>query len=176
MNVADRLDPVAFDNDISDDFDGAIENVSGIGLNKDSPRHPHSATGYLAVKDVLEAVRKVIGSTFEQEIGSFTIAKDLVGDLENAHRGDRHPTLIQLAREGQGNSGKPAQVRVIAELVKNKLTSIIEAAEMIPRTPSSTISDISSPPSSPDWRSKRWDHSSMTSNSSASGATPGNER
>ena len=128
LNVADRLDPVAFDNDISDDFDGAIENVSGIGLNKDSPRHPHSATGYLAVKDVLEAVRKVIGSTFEQEIGSFTIAKDLVGDLENAHRGDRHPTLIQLAREGQGNSGKPAQVRVIAELVKNKLTSIIEAA------------------------------------------------
>ena len=123
-----ELDPVAFDNDISDDFDGAIENVSGIGLNKDSPRHPHSATGYLAVKDVLEAVRKVIGSTFEQEIGSFTIAKDLVGDLENAHRGDRHPTLIQLAREGQGNSGKPAQVRVIAELVKNKLTSIIEAA------------------------------------------------
>ena len=128
LNVADRLDPVAFDNDISDDFDGAIENVSGIGLNKDSPRHPHSATGYLAVKDVLEAVRKVIGSTFEQEIGSFTIAKDLVGDLENAHRGDRHPTLIQLAREGQGNSGKPAQVRVIAESVKNKLTSIIEAA------------------------------------------------
>jgi hypothetical protein len=128
LNVADRLDPVAFDNDISDDFDGAIENVSGIGLNKDSPRHPHSATGYLAVKDVLEAVRKVIRSTFEQEIGSFTIAKDLVGDLENAHRGDRHPTLIQLAREDQGNSGKPAQVRVIAESVKNKLTSIIEAA------------------------------------------------
>jgi subtilisin family serine protease len=128
LNVADRLDPVAFDNDISDDFDGAIENVSGIGLNKDSPRHPHSATGYLVVKDVVEAVRKVIGSTFEQEIGSFTIAKDLVGDLENAHRGDRHPTLIQLAREGQGNSGKPAQVRVIAESVKNKLTNIIEAA------------------------------------------------
>ena len=79
LNVADRLDPVAFDNDISNDFDGAIENVSGIGLNKDSPRHPHSATGYLRVKDVIEAVRKVIGSTFEQEIGSFTIAKDLVG-------------------------------------------------------------------------------------------------
>ena len=128
LNVADRLDPVAFDNDISDDFDGAIENVSGIGLNKDSPRHPHSATGYLAVKDVLEAVRKVVGSTFEQEIGSFTIAKDLVGDLENAHRGDRHPTLIQLAREGQGNSANPAQVRVIAESVKTKLTSIIKAA------------------------------------------------
>ena len=120
LNVADRLDPVAFDNDISNDFDGAIENVSGIGLNKDSPRHPHSATGYLAVKEVLEAVRKVVGSTFEQEIGSFTIAKDLVGDLENAHRGDRHPTLIQLARDGQANSAKPAQVRAIAESVKSK--------------------------------------------------------
>ena len=129
LNVADRLDPVAFDNDISNDFDGAIENVSGIGLNKDSPRHPHSATGYLRVKEVIQAVRKVIGSTFEQEIGSFTIAKDLVGDLENAHRGDRHPTLIQLARDGQDRSANaPVQVRAIAELVKSKLISIIEAA------------------------------------------------
>jgi hypothetical protein len=128
LNVADRLDPVAFDNDISNDFDGAIENVSGIGLNKDSPRHPHSATGYLRVKEVIEAVRKVIGSTFEQEIGPFTIAKDLVGDLENAHRSDRHPTLIQLARDGQSRSATPVQVRAISESVKSKLISIIEAA------------------------------------------------
>ena len=128
FNVADRLDPVAFDTDISNDFDGEIENISGIGLNKDSPRHPHSATGYLAVKEVLEAVRKVVGSAFEQEIGSFTIAKDLVGDLENSHRGDRHPTLIQLARDGQANSVEPAQVRAIAESVKARVTSIIKAA------------------------------------------------
>ena len=147
MNVADRLDPVAFDNDISDDFDGAIENVSGVGLNKDSPRHPHSATGYLVVKDVQEAVRKVVGSTFEQEIGSFTIAKDLVGDLENAHRSDRHPTLIQLARDGQGNSANPAQVRVIAESVKSKVTSIIKAAGDDPADAEFDDSGISSPPS-----------------------------
>jgi len=127
LNVADRLDPVAFDSDISNDFEGAIENVSGIGLNKDSPRHPHSATGYLRVKDVLQAVRKLVGSTFEQEIGSFTIAKDLVGDLENAHRGDRHPTLIQLAREGQGNPANPVQLRVTAAAVKTKVNSIIKA-------------------------------------------------
>jgi len=128
LNVADRLDPVAFDNDISDDFEGAIENVSGIGLNKDSPRHPHSATGYLVVKDVQDAVRKVVGSAFEQEIGSFTIAKDLVGDMENARRADRHPTLIQLARDGQSNVADPSQVRLVAESVKKRLTSIIKAA------------------------------------------------
>ncbi len=128
LNVADRLDPVAFDTDISNDFEGKIDNVSGIGLNADSPRHPHSATGYLVHADVQQAVRKMVGSTFEQEIGSFTIAKDLAGDLENAHRGDRHPTLIQLARDGAGNAVSPTQLRVIAENVKSRLTTMMKAA------------------------------------------------
>lgn len=126
VNIADRLDPVAFDNDISNDFEGKIDNVSRWFLNKDSPRHPHSATGYLVTKDVKDAVRQVIGTTFEQALGSFTIAKDLVGDLENARRSDRHPTLIQLAREGQGSAVNPAETSLLAEAVRTRITGIIE--------------------------------------------------
>ena len=69
LNVADRLDPVAFDNDISNDFDGTIENISGIGLNPDSPRHPHSATGYLRPETCRRRSARWSASTFEQEIG-----------------------------------------------------------------------------------------------------------
>lgn len=127
VNIAERLDPVAFDNDISNDFEGEIENVSRWFLNKDSPRHPHSATGYLATRDVQRAVRQVIGTAFEQQLGSFTIAKDLVADLENARRSDRHPTLIQLAREGQGSAANPAEVSILAQTVKSRISAIIES-------------------------------------------------
>lgn len=127
VNIAERLDPVAFDNDISNDFEGEIENVSRWFLNKDSPRHPHSATGYLATKDVQQVVRQVIGTAFEQQLGSFTIAKDLVADLENARRSDRHPTLIQLAREGQVSAANPSEVSMLAQTVKSKISAIIES-------------------------------------------------
>lgn len=52
INVCDPLDPVALDKDISDDFAAnalgtKIENH--LKFNPDSPRHPHSATGYLTL-------------------------------------------------------------------------------------------------------------------------------
>jgi len=46
INLADRLDPVAFDADLSDECSD-IENISSVGLNRLSPRHPHSVFGYL---------------------------------------------------------------------------------------------------------------------------------
>src|SRR5262249_15730095 len=52
LNVAERLDPVALDNDLRDDFAGKIDNESDWFLNKDSPFHPHSATGYLRTNAV----------------------------------------------------------------------------------------------------------------------------
>lgn len=74
-----------------------------------------------------QAVRQVIGTAFEQQLGSFTIAKDLVADLENARRSDRHPTLIQLAREGQGSAANPAEVSILAQTVKSRISAIIES-------------------------------------------------
>jgi hypothetical protein len=59
LNVADRLDPVAADARLSDDFDpaGFIEDRVGTGLNADAPLAPHSAAGYLSAAAVRRAVR-----------------------------------------------------------------------------------------------------------------------
>lgn len=133
LNFAERLDPVAFDNDISDDFEGRIVNVARIGLNQDSPLHPHSATGYLENEEVHRAVRVVAGSSFEQQIKSFTIAKDLAKDLEAADRNDRHPTLIQLTKDGLGDPALPQQLQIVAKDVRDRITRIIKAAGEDPK-------------------------------------------
>jgi subtilisin family serine protease len=96
VNVADRIDPVALDSDISNDFDGEIENHAGLLLNPDSPRHPHSATGYLSTGFVRDPVRATVGSAFLQSIAPFAIAKDLAAALEDGHSSTRHEVLIQL--------------------------------------------------------------------------------
>ena len=99
VNVADRLDPVAIDTDIRNDFEGKIDNDSGIGFNEDSPWHPHSATGYLRTEKVKTEVFSAVGMAFRQSVGSFAIAKDLVTQLEDGVRTDRHRTLIQLVKD-----------------------------------------------------------------------------
>jgi hypothetical protein len=97
VNVADRLDPVAIDVDISNDFEGTIDNTWELGLNPDSPRHPHSGTGYLSTDFVRGPVREAVGTAFQQAIAPFAIAKDLVAEIEDGTRHQRHEVLIQLA-------------------------------------------------------------------------------
>ena len=49
-NVADRRDPVALDGDLRDDIASPgtrFSNLWGSGVNTDSPRNPHSGSGYL---------------------------------------------------------------------------------------------------------------------------------
>ncbi|HVT42978.1 MAG TPA: S8 family peptidase [Thermoanaerobaculia bacterium] len=103
INVADRFDPVAADPDLSGEFHPgtALENHDKWGLNPDSLRHPHSATGYLRTKYVRLPVREVVGSGFAQEVLKFVIARDLVRDLEDAGQEERRPVLIELV-EPQG--------------------------------------------------------------------------
>ena len=98
VNVADRLDPVAVDNDISNDFApvGTIGNFSGWFLNKDSPWHAHSGTGYLRTDHVRREVKNVVGNAFAQPVAKAIIARDLVDDIENTTQGERHDVLIQL--------------------------------------------------------------------------------
>lgn len=71
VNVAERLDPVAADHDISNDFmpKGRIENFDGFFLNLDSPHHPHSGTGYLRSDPVRQTVRDTVGNAFGQAVG-----------------------------------------------------------------------------------------------------------
>jgi len=62
INVADRLDVVAADPRLSDEFDprGIIRDIVRSGLNPHAPLRPHSATGYLQVPEVRRAVRQAV--------------------------------------------------------------------------------------------------------------------
>ncbi|MCB0713536.1 MAG: S8 family peptidase [Ignavibacteriae bacterium] len=102
VNVADKIDPVSVDADIAREFEPnetekAIKNHAGFFLNLDSPRHPHSATGYLRTSYVKEAVLRTVSHAFVQPVAKFVISMDLATDLENSHHEERHPVLIQLA-------------------------------------------------------------------------------
>jgi pimeloyl-ACP methyl ester carboxylesterase len=126
VNVAERLDPVALKNDFSGDFTGAIRNTSGWFVNKDAPFNPHSATGYLRNETVRTAVRDEVGSSFDQVIASFAVARDLVDDIEDGHRLQRHPALVQLTDPGGAPS---SEVSVIerAEAVERKIAEMLTA-------------------------------------------------
>jgi subtilisin family serine protease len=98
LNVADRLDVVALDGDISDDFhpNVVIENINAPGINPDSPRQPHAGTGYLSIAQVRQSVREATGVEFTNAVATFEIAKDVVADIEDALAGQRLPVLIEV--------------------------------------------------------------------------------
>lgn len=124
VNVADRFDPVAADSNISNDFTprGAIENYRGWFLNLDSPRHPHSGTGYLKTKEVRTAVRDAVGNAFSQPVARTIIAKDLVEEAEDSFSHERHMTLIQLQTRDTNSPGIP----FLLGDARKQLTSTIE--------------------------------------------------
>ncbi len=98
LNVADKLDIVAKDSDISNDFhpNVVIENLAAAGLNPDSPQQPHSGTGYLRVPRVQQAVKDVAGANYSNAVAPFHIAKDVAADMEDALPEQRLPVLIEL--------------------------------------------------------------------------------
>jgi pimeloyl-ACP methyl ester carboxylesterase len=61
LNAADLLDPVAADKRLYGEFTGAGRIRNRIVANRDSPRHPHSATGYLQTRAVRKAVYASMG-------------------------------------------------------------------------------------------------------------------
>jgi subtilisin family serine protease len=124
VNVAERLDPVAFDSDISNDFEGKIENIAGFGLNPDSPQHPHSGTGYLRTRQVRKPVLDTVGTAFGQAIAPFVLAKDLVSDLENGRTEDRHSVLIQLVNE---DSATASNLDGAASAIEAKIVELVRA-------------------------------------------------
>jgi subtilisin family serine protease len=101
LNVAERLDPVALDADISNDYlpNGKgvkVDNVVGLQINPEWESNPHSGTGYLSIDTVRSAVRDTAGPAFGNRVGRNILMKDLVADMEDGRREQRHPTLIQL--------------------------------------------------------------------------------
>lgn len=129
INVADRLDPVSFDVRLRDDIQGGdIVDIHGIGINMDSARHPHSATGYLRTYAVRTEVRSIVGAGFHQAIAPFAIAKDLVADIEDSLPQNRHATLIQLAGDNKApDPTNPKVLSVLAADIEKKILELVEA-------------------------------------------------
>lgn len=126
VNVADRFDPVAIDHDISDDYEGRIENHSGFLLNPDSPRHPHSGTGYLKTDQVQSAVIETVGRAFSQPVGRTIIAKDLVGSIEDSFRRERHQTLIQLAQADSSGAHKSTTLSKVRQQLRETIEGLVK--------------------------------------------------
>ncbi|PRD67187.1 S8 family peptidase [Malikia granosa] len=104
LNVAERLDPVALDTDLSNDYGQnprgiRIENISRLKINPEWESNPHSGTGYLSIDEVRQAVRDTAGASFSNLVGRAIVMKDLVSDLEDGTHEQRHPTLIQLVSD-----------------------------------------------------------------------------
>ena len=108
LNVAERLDPVALDGQLANDY---APNARGVAVrdvavrNPDWQTNPHSSTGYLHTEPVRMAVRDAAGTAFTQVLARNVIVRDLVRDLENGHEEQRFPTLIQLVVPDAASDG-----------------------------------------------------------------------
>ena len=124
LNVAERLDPVALDADLSNDYGQnprgiGIENIEGLRINPEWESNPHSGTGYLSIDVVRQAVRDTAGANFSNLVGRAILMKDLVSDLEDGTPEQRHPTLIQLVSDNsQADSLDEARERLKALLTE----------------------------------------------------------
>jgi hypothetical protein len=122
VNVAERLDPVAVDPSLAGEYGRnsrgvAVEDHAAWGLNPDSPRSPHSATGYLGTAEVRDAVRSVVGNAFSQFVAGSVVARDVAASAEDAEARALHDVLIQLADPEDGGPPRPLD-RIAADLVK----------------------------------------------------------
>ncbi len=117
-NFADLLDPVAFDKTLSDEFAPTGTIVDDTVINRDSLRlsgfNPHSATGYLATRDVQMAVREIVGSSFAEPVAPFVIARDLAAEIADPTK--RFPVLIELKEEMSGRTLEEKRQRLVEEL------------------------------------------------------------
>jgi len=102
LNVADRLDPVAFKPSLAEHYQPNPQ--TGVGIEdlrhrNTDPQEPHSATGYLRIPKVRQAVQSAVATDLFQRVSPFTIARDLNRDLIDAPS-LRHPVLIELLHAG----------------------------------------------------------------------------
>lgn len=99
-NFADRLDPVAINPDLANDYRPNARNVTIQDTrvaNLDSPLHPHSGTGYLALPEVRRVVRKAAGLAFVQPISNVVVTRDVMATAEDQLPHETQEVLIQLS-------------------------------------------------------------------------------
>ena len=133
-NVADRQDPVALDGNLTDDIESPgqrFSNLQGTDINTDSPRNPHSGSGYLSNLHVRGKVREVVGVGFDQPVSNTVLIKDLSDQLEANDAEHRHEVLIELdklpAGEGSRDAARTALVARIRSLA-SETTKLKSAA------------------------------------------------
>ncbi|MFL6550533.1 MAG: S8 family peptidase [Povalibacter sp.] len=112
INVADPLDPICADKRLSDDYasTNGVSVEDFVRWNNDSPRDPHCATGYLRLPEVRSAVRETIDRDLFQRIAPFTIARDLVAQMEGTPQEERHAVLIELRDEWEPGESRSADL------------------------------------------------------------------
>jgi subtilisin family serine protease len=138
VNVADPLDPVCADKQLAGDYapTNGVRVQDVLRWNVDSPRDPHSGSGYLRLPDVRTEVRAAIDRELFQRIAPFTIARDLVSRMESGDHEERHPVLIEL--RDQWDPGHPHRTsdEVRSQVVSWITRSLRESA------PNLTVADI----------------------------------
>ncbi|MGH7415828.1 MAG: S8 family serine peptidase [Candidatus Rokuibacteriota bacterium] len=130
VNVADPLDPVALDPELRGEFDPAasVQDAPDVD-NLDSPRHPHSATGYLKTPPVRDAVHDAILIGLFQPVADFVVTRDLVRDLENCPPEQRHPVLIELSEETPAGHAGPADLEATRSSVTAHVRRLTRASD-----------------------------------------------
>jgi subtilisin family serine protease len=102
LNVADWLDPVALDKTLATEFTPKKFITDKAVWNRDSPRDPHSGTGYLRHDAVRGPVQQAVDISLFQPVAGFVIARDLVREIESEGL-RRHPVLIELKTPETGD-------------------------------------------------------------------------
>ncbi len=124
VNIADPLDPVCADKRLGGDY----APTNGVGVedfvrwNADSPRDPHSGSGYLRLAEVRSPVRSTIDRDLFQRIAPFTIARDLVAQMEGTPQEERHAVLIELRdqfEQGQSRSANDVRTEVVSWITRS---------------------------------------------------------
>ncbi|WP_411831815.1 S8 family serine peptidase [Pseudoxanthomonas mexicana] len=112
VNIAEHLDPVSLDHDLTDDIErpaGRFVNIDGARINPDWQRNPHSGSGYLSMPQTRQEVRNAVGTGFDQPVSNTVLIKDLSDQLEARGAEYRHEILIELDKLPDG--GDRVQVR-----------------------------------------------------------------
>ncbi len=107
VNVADRHDVVALDRELSSDFiaNKAKVKVQDVEVENPVKKNPHSGIGYLTRPDVRDRVRKAVQRSLFQRVSDFTIASNLVRELNDRYGDEeRVPVLIELQEVEPGTS------------------------------------------------------------------------
>lgn len=133
VNVADRLDPVAVDVTLAEEYEPRsgveIEDHYRLFLNPDSPRHPHSGTGYLKTPEVRKPVQEVVEPSFAAPVATFTVSRDVADAIEDQQPQQRINVLVEL-RQVEGVQGLDAQRRRVVEALESLPKFDAKAAEL----------------------------------------------